>query len=49
MKLTIDKVLQITFYAVIAYLILVHNRGANRLLQSTFGGYAKGVRALQGR
>lgn len=49
MRLTVDKVIQITFYAVIAYLVLVHSKGANRLLESTFGGYAKSVKALQGR
>lgn len=38
-----------TFYSVVAYLVLINWRGANALLSTTFGGYAAGVRSLQGR
>lgn len=44
-----DKLVQLTFYAVVAYLVLVNWKGANALLRSIFAGYGGSVRALQGR
>jgi hypothetical protein len=49
MRLTVNQVIQITFYAVIAYLVLVHNRGAIGLVKAVGGVYTGGVEALQGR
>lgn len=44
-----NNIVWYTFLAIVAFLVLTRWRGANALLQTTFGGYAKGVRALQGR
>ncbi len=44
-----SKLLWYTFLAVLAYLLLTRWRGANKLLGTAFGGYARGVRVLQGR
>lgn len=49
MRFTADKIIQLTFYAVIAYLVLIHYKGANALAGTFFGGYAGAVTALQGR
>lgn len=38
-----------TFLLVMAYLVLTHWQGANRLLGTGIGGYATGVEVLQGR
>lgn len=38
-----------TFVAIIAYLLLVHWRGANTLLGGGAKAYIGGVKALQGR
>jgi hypothetical protein len=48
-KNSADKLVQLTFYAIVAYLVLVNWKGANALLRTTFQGYGGGVRALQGR
>lgn len=44
-----NSVIWYTFLAVTIYLVLTRWRGANALLQTSVGGYAKAVRALQGR
>ncbi len=49
MKFTIDKVAQLTFYAVIGYLVLVHNKGSIGLVGAVSKFYNGAVRALQGR
>lgn len=49
MRMTIDKWAQLTFYAVIAYLLLVHNRGAIGLGRTVTGGWMGVIEALQGR
>jgi hypothetical protein len=49
MRLTVDKLAQLTFYAVIGYLVLVHNRGAIGLARVGFGGWTGIIEALQGR
>lgn len=49
MKVTVAQLMQITFYAVIAYLVLVHNRGAIGLVKAFGGVYGGAVEALQGR
>jgi hypothetical protein len=45
----IRPVVWYTFVAVVVYLVVTNWRGANALLQSSTGGYAGIVRALQGR
>jgi len=49
MRIEVDRLLTLTFYAVFAYLVLMHWKGANTFLKTTFGGYASSVKALQGR
>ena len=43
------SVILYTFYLVVAYLLLVHWRGANALLGTGFRGYGTVVEVLQGR
>lgn len=38
-----------TFLAIVAYLLLTRWKGANALLGTGFGGYARIVKSLQGR
>lgn len=49
MRMTVNQIVQLTFYAVIAYLVLVHNRGARGIIKVVGGTYVGGVKALQGR
>jgi hypothetical protein len=48
-KILSSNLIWYTFLAVLAYLVLTRWKGANTLLGTAFGGYAKGVKALQGR
>lgn len=49
MRMTVDKYIQLTFYAVLAYLILVHSRGGVKLVRSIGGVNIGVIEALQGR
>lgn len=49
MRLTLDKYIQLTFYAIIIYLVVTHSKGGVRLVRSATGLNVGVVKALQGR
>jgi hypothetical protein len=49
MKILSSQLIWYTFLAILAYLVLTRWKGANTLLGTTFSGYARGVKVLQGR
>ena len=44
-----NSIIWYTFLAVAIYLVLTKWKGANALLSTSVGGYAKAVKTLQGR
>lgn len=49
MKDTVGRILEITFVAVLVYLVLANADGFNTVAGATAGAYSASVKALQGR